>query len=131
MDSRDADLLMIPSYTYTTSDAHRVFKTFSMNQELTYRFQDRVGHDVATLTSRDTLEYTQPAASRAIGIVTIATLFMALPVAIPLDTMVLGGHAVDVEEASLDRLVRRQTDEIYMKRTALVVPTAGPGLAQR
>ncbi len=55
MASRDVDLLIIPSYTYTTTDAHRVLKTFSMNQELTYRFQDRLGHVVATVTSRDTL----------------------------------------------------------------------------
>ncbi len=56
---------------------------------------------------------------------------MALPVAIPLDTLVLGAHAVDVEEASLSRLVRAQADQIYMQRTALDVPTAGAGVTRR
>jgi hypothetical protein len=61
----NTDLLMFPTYRYSTLDSNRFFKTFTMKLELLYSFKEsRSNREVAALHSEDVLEYTQPGSAR-------------------------------------------------------------------
>lgn len=120
MGASNADLLMFPTYTYSTIDSNRFFKTFTMKQELAYRFEDaRTRKEVAMIESVDVLDYTQPAGARTAAIIGVASMFALTPITIPLETYALGEHAVEVVEASLRKLVQSQTDQLYVRQAAL------------
>src|SRR5262249_52434660 len=101
----------------STIESNRFFKTFSMKQELLYRFEDaRTRDEVTTIRSEDLLEYTQPGSARTAAIVGIASMFVLTPITIPLETNALGNHAVEVVEASLGKMILSQTDQLNMNR---------------
>jgi hypothetical protein len=113
----NVDLLMFPTYTYTTIDSNRFFKTFTMKQELLYRFTDRQSsREVAALHSEDVLEYSQPGSARTAGWIGVASMFLLTPITIPLETNTMGNHAVELVEASLRKMIQNQTDQVYVNR---------------
>ncbi len=113
----NVDLLIFPTYAYSTIDSNRFFKTFTMKQELVYSFKEnRTSREVAALRSEDVIEYTQPGSARTAAIVGIASMFLLTPITIPLETKALGNHAVELVEASLRRMIQRQTEQIYINR---------------
>lgn len=113
----NVDLLMFPTYTYTTIDSNRFFKTFTMKQELVYRFTERQrSREIALLRSEDVIEYTQPGSARAAGWAGVASMFVLTPITIPAETNAMGNHAVEVVEASLRKMVQRQTEQVYVNK---------------
>ena len=111
------DLLMFPTYTCNTIESNRFFKTFTMKQELLYRFTDsRTHREVAAVRSEDVIEYTQPGSARTFAIVGIASMFLLTPITIPMETNALGNHAVELVEASLRKMIQNQTDQMYVHR---------------
>lgn len=112
------DLLMFPTYAYTTIDSNRFFKTFTMKQELVYRFTERQSsREVAALRSEDVIEYTQPGSARAAGWTGVMSMFVLTPITIPVETNAMGNHAVEVVGASLRKLIQSQTDQVYVNRS--------------